>query len=225
MTGMSALTMLRGGTERLGRRWRRKRFALFEALIAPLPRPLRILDVGGTQQFWQDMGFLGARDIAIVLLNVSHDAPPRANFTTVIGDATDMREFADGEFDIVFSNAVLEHVGDFAQQQRMAREVRRVGKRYFVQTPNRYFPIEPHFFSIPYFQLLPFRVKVFLVRHFEIGWYPRLRDEHEAREAVRMVRLLSRRDLRRIFPGATLYGERLYGLTKSYTAYAGWDGR
>ena len=65
-----------------------------------------------------------------------------------------MPEFTTGEFDVVFSNSVIEHVGDFDDQRRMADEVRRVGRRFFVQTPNRWFPLEVHT-RLPFVHWLP----------------------------------------------------------------------
>ncbi len=61
--------------------------------------------------------------------------------------------FGDREFDIAFSNSVIEHVPP-ELQAAFAAEVSRVADRYFVQTPNRYFPIEPHY-QLPLFQFLP----------------------------------------------------------------------
>ena len=72
-----------------------------------------------------------------------------------VGDAVDMPGISDGAFDVVFSNSVIEHVETYENQRRMAAEIRRVGRRYFVQTPNRHFPLEPHFL-VPGFQLLPY---------------------------------------------------------------------
>ena len=105
----------------------------------------------------------------------------------------------------------------------MAEEVRRVGKRYFVQTPNRYFPIEPHFL-IPWFQFLPLTVKVFLIRDFNLGWYPKTRDRQKALARVTSINLLSRRELKALFPTARVYQEKFFGLTKSFVAYEGFDG-
>ncbi|MEM2045934.1 MAG: class I SAM-dependent methyltransferase, partial [Candidatus Bathyarchaeia archaeon] len=57
----------------------------------------------------------------------------------IIGDARCM-PFKDKSFDVVFSNSVIEHVGNYDDQKMCAEEIRRVGKCYFVQTPNFYFP-------------------------------------------------------------------------------------
>jgi SAM-dependent methyltransferase len=52
--------------------------------------------------------------------------------------------FADETFDVAFSNAVLEHVGDAERQRRFVEEAVRVSRRVFLTTPNRWFPIEVH---------------------------------------------------------------------------------
>jgi hypothetical protein len=205
----------------LAGRLRRQRFTLFESLISRVPRPLRILDVGGTQQFWQVMGFAGAERIEVTILNLTPEPVSLPNFIGVTGDARDLH-FGDASFDVVFSNSVIEHVGGYHDQCRMAREVKRVGARYFLQTPNRYFPIEPHFL-LPCFQFLPVPARVWLLQHFSLGWRSRTRDAKEARASVESVRLLSKAELMALFPEATLFKERVMGLTKSFVVYAGWS--
>src|SRR5687768_8654462 len=123
-------------------RLRRERFGAFKSLIASVPRPLSVRDVGGTQPCCEAMGCTGDDDVRITLLNLTQVEVNYPSFTSIAGDARDMREFRENQFDIVFSNSVIEHVGTHRDQQRMAREVMRVGQRYFVQTPNRFFPIE-----------------------------------------------------------------------------------
>ncbi len=125
---------------------RRKRFGFFVSLLERLEKPVRILDVGGTQRFWEVMAFTAGDGIEITLLNLTLEPVNNPNFTSVIGDALSMSQIADQYFDVVFSNSIIEHVGEYEDQRRMAEEIKRVGKRYFVQTPNRYFPLEPHFF-------------------------------------------------------------------------------
>lgn len=128
------------------------------------------------------------------------------------------------EFDIVFSHSVIEHVGGFNDQHRMAEEIKRVGKRFFLQTPNRYFPIETHFL-FPLFQFFPLYFKKFLVSHFDIGWYKRTHDWRQAMEVINSVRLLDEKELKELFPGANIYRERLLGFTKSFIVFDGWNTR
>lgn len=202
----------------LAARLRRRRFELVTSMVDSLPRPAKILDVGGTQAFWEEIA--GNRTpVEVCLLNLEPQDVTRPQFRSVVGDARDMRQFADKAFDLVFSNSVIEHVGGFDDQRRMASEIMRVGRRYVVQTPNRNFPIEPHF-VFPFFDALPVWTKVWLVMHFSLGWYPRIEDEHVARRAVTSIRLLTHGELVRLFPGATICCERVLGLTKSFLVYA-----
>lgn len=215
----------------LSSRLRRRRFALLGRLLAGLPRPLSILDVGGTEGFWRNLGDEGAdgggvpdlgTGTSVVLLNIG--APPATStpgVRAVGGDARAMPDFADGAFDVVFSNSVIEHVGELPDQRRMADEVRRVGRRYFLQTPARSFPVEPHFL-FPGFQFLPLEAQLFLVRHRAMGWFPRTPDPEAALAILRSVRLLTEPELRGLFPTeATFLRERFLGLTKSLVVLDG----
>ena len=95
------------------------------------------------------------------------------------------------------------------------------GKKYFVQTPNLYFPIEPHFL-FPFFQFLPIDNKVWLFTHFSMGWYPKIANKQEARRLATQTKLLSKKQLMNLFPEANLYEEKIFGLTKSLIVYYGW---
>lgn len=206
----------------LAGRMRRRRFAFFLSLLSRIERPARILDVGGTQNFWEVMGACNREDQRVTLLNLEVQLVSSSNFESVAGDARDLSRYGDASFDVVFSNSVIEHLGpSFADQQLMANEIRRVGKRYFVQTPNRLFPIEPHFLT-PGFQFLPTSARVWAVTHFDVGWYKKIPDRDAARHAVESISLLTQGQLRRLFPGALIYKEKFLGLTKSFVAYGGW---
>lgn len=205
---------------------RRERFGFFQQLLALVPRPVRILDVGGTENFWRQMGAadgansLADGQISIVLLNLTAPAVTLAGLASVAGDGCSMPQFSDGEFDIVFSNSVIEHIPNVEGQHRMAEEIRRVGKRYFVQTPNRWFPIEPHFL-FPGFQFLTVGQRAWLLQHFHLGWYSKTPDRKEALELVSSIRLLNEREMLKLFPGALIYRERFAGLIKSLIVYGG----
>ena len=105
---------------------------------------IRILDVGGTEMYWEHMDFIKP-NIHITLLNLQKQSTKNNNFISIAGDACNMSDFNDKSFEIIHSNSVIEHVGSFNDQLKMADEIKRVGKIYFLQTPNYYFPIEPHF--------------------------------------------------------------------------------
>jgi hypothetical protein len=145
--------------------------------------------------------------VAIDLSPQPSDWLSSPNVTVLQGDGTKL-PFADNEFDIAFSNSVIEHVGADLQPA-FAAEVSRVAKRYFVQTPNRYFPIEPHY-QLPLFQFLPERARRALNRRFTLGW--------QGKGHWEQIDLLSARDLKTLFPDAEIKRERLFGLTKSLMA-------
>lgn len=210
------------GDDSLGNRLRRKRFAKFRELIDKVPKPLTILDVGGTQNFWKQMGMLDEEGISFTLLNLEAETPISDRFTCLAGDARDLSRFSDKQFDIVFSNSVIEHVGNLDDQNRMAAECIRVGKRYFIQTPNRYFPIEPHFL-FPFFQFMPIWMRAWLLRNFRLGWYEKIKDKTESIEIAKSARLMTKSELMRAFPGASVLAEKFKGITKSFTMIGGWE--
>ena len=188
-------------SQSLATRMRRRRFELFLSLLRALEGRVEILDIGGTQQFWDLMLGDDPADIRVTLLNLEHQRVSSSRFVSSAGDARSLPQFEAGSFDVVFSNSVIEHVGDFNEQRRMASEIHRVGKRYFVQTPNKRFPLEPHFL-FPWFQYLPLSVRAWLVHHFDVGWYKRIRDPIAARAEVESIQLLTRRRFSALFPGA-----------------------
>ena len=199
---------------------RRQRIQFFRKLAESFPKPVSILDAGGTENFWVNMGFAGSPDFRITILNLEPAETHYENLKSIAGDVRDMSCFQNRRFDVVFSNSVIEHVGDFEDQARMAGEIRRVGKSFFVQTPNRYFPVEPHF-VFPFFQFLPVSARALLIRHFNLGWRHKIPDPALARKEAESVRLLTRGEIESLFPGARLRTERFLGMAKSFMVYGG----
>lgn len=202
----------------LAAKLRRRRFQVLLGMLEGIPAPAKILDIGGRQQYWETMGQDFDCRAHVFLLNPEEQPVSLPNFTSIVGDGRYLEEFCDGYFDIVFSNSTIEHVGSFQDQQRMAGEVRRVGKRYYVQTPNKHFPIEPHF-VFPLFQFLPLAVQVWLLRHASLGWAPRISDPYVAKSIIRSIRLITRSEFRQLFPDALILEEKFCGLAKSFVAY------
>jgi hypothetical protein len=225
MTGISPLLRRMADGHAPGsfsNRMRERRFKLFESLAAGLPRPLRVLDVGGTNDFWAQRGWAGRDDVSITLVNLVEQEREHPNIHPAVGDATDLAEYDDGSFDIAFSNSVIEHLYTLEKQAAMAREITRVGRAYWVQTPNFWFPMEPHFL-VPGWHWLPEEARVSLIRRRACGWRGPCPDLEVARETVREVRLMQRRELDGLFPGATIQAERFGGLTKSFVVYGGFQ--
>jgi hypothetical protein len=202
-------------------RLRRQRFRILLDMIGDTTEPVSILDVGGRPNYWEMMtaGKPLVRRLHITLLNREpYDIFSRPGFTAQVGDARCMPQFADHQFDIVFSNSTIEHVGSDADQLCMANEIRRIGRKYYVQTPNRFFPIEPHF-VFPFFQFLPVGLRVRLLQRFGLGWYSRTPEQKEAESIVRSIRLLRRKEVVHLFPNASIFEERYLGMVKSFVAY------
>jgi hypothetical protein len=200
--------------------FRRRRFARVARFIdaTPGPRPIRILDVGGTESFWRQSGRLGDPDLQIVVLNLTAPEDHDPSIECAAGSATDLSRYADDSFDLAFSNSVIEHVGSWSNQKAMAEEIRRVATRYYVQTPNLWFPLEPHL-QFPFFAILPMAVRVWLLQHIPLGWRDRIPDYAEARARAEFFLLLSRRQLVALFPDAQIERERLLGFTKSLMVF------
>jgi hypothetical protein len=200
---------------KLLRRFRGRRMRVF-AQTFEITKETRVLDVGGTPELW---GLLAVQP-RLTILNLPRAAPGRSSCDVVFASGCAL-PFADRSFDIVFSNSVIEHVGDAASQRRFAEEIRRVGRGYFVQTPNRRFPVEPHLLT-PLIHFLPRAWQRPIVRRFTVWqWMERPSEDRRAfyvEHYLNDIRLLSHGDMSRLFPDATVIRERWLGWTKSLIA-------
>jgi len=185
---------------------------------------VRILDVGGTNEFWENCGWAGRADVQISNLNLFPEEQQHENIRPLIGDAMNLSQFGDASFDVVFSNSVIEHLFTFENQCRMAAETQRIGRAYWVQTPNFWFPMEPHF-HIPGWQWMPTDLRVSMIRRWRCGWRGPCSDPEQARRLVEEVRLMTVHELKAIFPGATVLPERFGGIVKSWTVIGGFPCR
>jgi hypothetical protein len=187
-----------------------------DALRNRTDRDLRILDVGGRPDYWDNIGIRGIE--RIVLVNVNAEEIRRGAqselFENNIGDARDLRHFRDNSFDLVHSNSVIEHVGLWDDMCRMAEECLRVGREGWIQTPAWEFPIEPHYRlpALHWFGQPARRAALRLS-----GTYGRL-DICDRRRHVDRINLLSGDEMRALFPKARIWVERFMLLPKSYVA-------
>jgi len=187
--------------------------------------PLRVLDVGGTASFWRPIiPLLDGMNVRITVLNLEpRPAADDETFTYVVGNACAL-EYADGYFDVVVSNSVIEHVEDaggvvtWRAQRQYAAEVRRVGKSFYVQAPYFWFPLEPHYRRL-FFHWLPSPVQAWALMNFDLRGGRKAGSLHDAYERLNAhPRLPTFRDMACLFPDARIERERFALLTKSLTA-------
>ena len=187
---------------------------LFADLLHPTDQS-RILDVGGTEYNWQ---FLDTRP-EVTLLNIDiQKNEKKGRFTYIKGDGRKI-PYLNKTFDIVYSNSVIEHVGTLEDQRIFAAEVARVGKSYFVQTPNKDFFFEPHLLT-PFIHFLPRSSQLRLARRFTLWGLITKPSPLMVRDMIENTNLLNEDELRTLFPNAKLVSERFLGFSKSLLAYS-----
>lgn len=180
----------------------------------------RVLDVGGDIFFWSLAAELGLPEIKeITILNIYENDNPNlpSNIRWEVGDARKMN-FQPREFDVVFSNSVIEHLGDAASQSECASEIRRVAKSYWVQTPDPRFPIEPHYLT-PFIHWIPRTQRSRFLRYGTVwGWIAKP-SQTTIRSRVNEIRLIPPQEFRSLFPDSKILIERFAGLPKSMIAF------
>jgi hypothetical protein len=178
-----------------------------------------VIDLGGTVDAWQRAP---VRPRSVTILNL--DEPGESDepwLHPLLGDACDAVAVlsaagARTEYDVVFSNAVLEHVGGHANRQRFAESVAALAPRHWVQTPYRYFPVEPHWL-FPGMQFLPVAARIKIAESWPLVHSPHPGFE-AARREVLWTELISVAEMRAYFPASRLVHEKVAGLTKSIIA-------
>jgi SAM-dependent methyltransferase len=220
--------------QRFSHQARRRRAGVFGTHFTITPRT-RILDLGSSEGFHiasllhglpADPRNVFIADIREDLLN---EGRRRYGFTPVLLSESGPLSFPDRSFDIIFCSSVIEHVTipkeevwtelsgkrfgsrSLVRQEEFAREIRRVGIGYWVQTPNLFFPLESHSW-LPFVGWLPRPAQVRVLRSSNRWWVKRTKPDWH---------LLRRREMARLFPDAAIVSERWCGLTKSLIAVKG----
>jgi hypothetical protein len=189
-----------------------------EMLLRTFPEleRMRVLDLGGVAAMWQAMPVMPEQ---VVLMNEQdYPVPDGGVFSAIRGDACDPPEsLRDESFDLVFSNSVIEHVGGHYRRERFAETIHSLAPRHWIQTPNRYFPVEPHWL-FPGFQFFSTSLKASVTRVWP-GQMKRAPGERTKRMSWALsIELLTRPELAFYFPTSEIVTERLCGLPKSLIA-------
>jgi hypothetical protein len=177
---------------------------------------MTVIDLGGTAESWRRAPVRPA-SVHVINLEVEEAADIPAWVRIDKADACDLPTYiSNGNYDLVFSNSVIEHVGGHSQRQLFADTVHKLADRHWVQTPYRYFPIEPHWL-FPGFQFLPLAARAAVSRHWPLSYSRASGREGSIREAM-SVELISRTEMGLYFPHSAISSERILGMTKSLVA-------
>jgi hypothetical protein len=192
----------------VAKHFRKKRFSDLARVLTGVDT---IIDFGGTPAIWLSMGYP-----KVVLLNIDEQQVP-PGFVSIKGDGR-RTDFANQAFDFAFSNSTIEHVGTWEDQQAFAKELCRVGRQVYCQTPARAFFFEPHYFT-PFVHWFPSLLRHYwFVRHFTyygIRWKP---SREQVRDFQFHLRLINYDEMKELFPNCRIHRERFIGMTKSYVA-------
>jgi hypothetical protein len=190
----------------LAARFRRKRRAM---LLRRFPSKLfpRVIDVGGIAKDWV------ADERVVTILNPVSEESGRHH--CVIGDGRHLA-FGDDTFDLAYCNSVIEHLGGWEDQKMLAAELRRIAPALWVQTPNRWFPLEVHYLTL-FLHWWPALLRNYFLVRWLTGWGWLVRpNRDQVRAYAETVHLLSAREMKQLFPDCTLLRERFLGITKSH---------
>ena len=156
---------------------------------------------------------LAARPIRQPATSVVGGVPDEPWVEYVEGDACAPQP---GSYDLVVSNSLIEHVGGHERRLRLAEAIHAAAERHWVQTPYRYFPIEPHWI-FPGFQFLPMPLARRVSERWKLG-HVRSAPGRASWDDVAWIELLTLTDMRYYFPGSVIWRERFLGLPKSLVA-------
>lgn len=187
----------------------------------------KILDLGGNTGNRMKSLFPD-RNEGVYIADISEKALDIAKnqngYKTILLDESGKIPFDDKYFDFVFCNSVIEHVTvdknqvynitsnkifkeqSFLRQRKFANEIRRVSKRYFVQTPYKHFIIESHLWFPSIYLYFPRKVQIKLIRFLNKYWVKSSSPDFS---------LFTYNDFKELFPEGNVIREKTFFLTKS----------
>jgi hypothetical protein len=198
------------GEQSIGERMRQRRWELLRSTFPDI-ESMSVADLGGTAQTWLRGPI---RPASVHVINLQPDEAPVPWIRVDQADVCELpARIAGRHYDLVFSNSVIEHVGGYMQRMRFAEVTHKLADRHWVQTPYRYFPIEPHWI-FPGFQFLPLCVRGRIAQHWPLA-HTRAVGSDGGRRAAMETELLSCAEMSYYFPHSELRFERFLGLVKS----------
>jgi hypothetical protein len=201
-------------TDNISGKFRNKRFSLLLTKLNNLNREnISTIDLGGTNYFWNTV--LKIHPVKLNLTLINKEKNQLKGYNGIVGDVSDLSFIKAKVYDLCFSNSVIEHLPTIELQKKMADEIKRIASFHFIQTPAFIFPIEPHFL-FPLFHWLPVSFRIKLVQNFGLGWFEKLPEYSDASSLVNSIRIMKKKELKKMFPESFIICERLFLIPKSY---------
>lgn len=211
----------------LRRYTRTRRARLFRDFIDGIPGHVRIVDLGGTISYWREWGLKPDDRFDVTLIN-NHDADKTQvhecstlpNLRNVMRDVCDLTPDDYREYDVIFSNSFIEHLTSHELQADVARRITECGRPYFIQTPNKYSPVDPHFPRpyVPFFAAYPRTMQARLLTLGALGSGSPSPSFDAAMARLQYYHPLSRHEVRELFPNARVVMEWPMGVPMSIVA-------
>jgi hypothetical protein len=189
--------------------------------------PVRLIDLGGTVKFWEDWGLARRPQLDVTLVN-NHDRDKNhqddpitlPNLRRLRADVLTLTAEDFAQYDVIFSNSLIEHLPGRALQQQLARAIIDSGRPYFLQTPNKRSPIDPHFPRpyVPFFATYPRPLQARLLSWSSLGSGSVAPSYQAALQRLQNYYPMTVNDIRRCFPRARVVVERPLGVPMSIIA-------
>lgn len=203
---------------------RKRKLELFQETMRPAPW-MRVLDLGAEVESDANGGvqfidhYPWRNQITAANIDPEHVASIARRYPEIQAVVADARHlpWPDKHFDVVYSNAVIEHVGGFADQQRMAAEIMRVSRQWFVTTPNRWYPFEFHL-RLPFVTWLPGQM---YLRVGKIVRYSHACGRYVTGMNCTDIRLMTARELAACFSGGRVIKQRVTFMAETLIVVGG----
>jgi hypothetical protein len=202
------------GPDSWGAKRRARRWTWFTDTFPDLAQ-MSVLDLGGRVDTWERAPVRAKHVHVVNLESAPAELPDWAEADH--GDACALpAHIGSRRYDLVFSNSVIEHVGGHERRLRFAETVHAMADAHWVQTPYRYFPVEPHWVA-PGLQYLPLKARTSIAHVWPLQ-HTKAADKAETLQSVLWTELLDKTQMRHYFPTSQIRSERVAGLTKSMIA-------
>jgi len=213
--------------QKLRRYTREQRLKLFTEFMKGATGQTRLIDLGGTVKFWENWGLAKQPLLEVTLVNNhdldkchSDDPITLPNIRRLRADVLTLSAADFAQYDVIFSNSLIEHLPGRDLQRQLARTIVESGRPYFLQTPNKRSPVDPHFPRpyVPFFAAYPRALQARLLSWSALGSGSAAPSYQAALKRLQNYYPLTARDVRELFPQARVVVERPLGVPMSVIA-------